>query len=892
MTRAMIVIVALAAPVALLGACTEVPELSSGTCGNRVVEENEDCDGRVGEGLQCGEPDTANQCFLVCDASDPAPTCPAGWGCGADGRCRRPTGALQEAAGSPVRFAIQDGFAVGDVDGDGYPDLIGNQSSRISVRFGSGLGDFPTSLDVVVPVPTSLMSFDDLSGDGLLDVLVPISGALFNMLGSPRQELEPVAYGALPLVPGGRIRVLAVDAFTTLDDPGDRDLEILALLEDGMAFFEAESSSRAAYPGGGFPARDVGVGNIDNDPKTEVALGFPGERVVHICEGRISGEGEKSLQPVCDRTVTLANPVHADIGGTALIDVDGDGSLDLLAAVNAGGEPRVEVAFNDGLGNFAAPEVVPFFTNTLDANGNPIERKNPWPLASSDFNDDGITDYVFSEEIVLVQDTVDGIPQTPSVLIRAASGPWFDAAISDVNGDRRPDVAVNRGTLTGVDVFLNAEDPILGPSFNKFNVDTDGPPIFLSAGDFDGDLVGDIAFVEDGLGDVPDRVSVIYGNASGTPPAPISMGNFGKVDVLEPLLTDLGASDFDIITDLAVVFSVSASNTRAASLLRGDSSRRMLSPFFLLNEDEALDTPRGVIAGDFVLGSQGAPTPRDVLVVSEYDGQLGLWLLDGGVVDGGLVGPGFPDRALLESTRGMFDYVCALWVAGDIDPDTPGDELVGIDQRAGCDSAESAGPGASLLQMDRIQKALDDQVSGDHELSVAEIGGGLTGVRSIALHDMNLDGRLDLLAVFTAGVDSGAGSAIVVFWNQNGRLDPQGTVIQGQGGIQLYDAVPIQLAGDPVPELAVLVREPDVSGQPPESLFKVYWASYDAAGRSYGTLSLLLEAGSDGRMRAADVNADGLDDLVFTAGSNVRTFLQEPGAPLGSGETGEKAGAQ
>lgn len=890
MTRAMIVIAALAAPWAFLGACTEVPDLPSNTCGNRIVEESEDCDGRTDEGLLCGEPETANECRLVCDASAAEPACPVGWGCGRDGRCRRPTGALQEAPGSPVRLAVEEGFVVGDIDGDGYPDLVGNQASRISMRFGSGLGDFPTALDVVVPVPTSLMAFDDLSDDGLLDVLVPITGALFTMLGSPGQQLDPVAYGTLPLVPGGRIRVLAVDAFTNQDDPGDRDLEILALLEDGMAFFEAESSSRASFPGEGFPALDIGVGNIDNDQKTEVVLGFPGESVIHICEGRISGEGEKSLQPVCDGTVALTSPVHADIGGTAIIDVDGDGTLDILAAVDTGGEAQVEVAFNDGLGNFTAATVIPFFSTTLGDDAM-VARANPWPLASADFDRDGNTDYVFSQEIVLSRDVVDGIPQTPEVLVQAASGPWLEATVSDINGDQRPDVAVNRGKLTGVDVFLNADDVILGPSFNKFNVATEGPPAFLSAGDFDGDLVGDIAFVEDGLGEVPDRVSVVYGNASGTPLPPITMGSFGKVDVLEPLVTELGVSDFDIITDLAVVFSVSAGNSRSASLLRGDSSRRMLSPFFLLNEDEELDTPRGVIAGDFALGSQGAPTPRDALVISEYGGELGMWLLDGGVVEGGLVGPGIPDRSLLEPTRGMFDYVCALWAAGDIDPGTPGDELVGIDQLAGCDSSESAGPGASLFQMDNVEKALDGQVSDDYELTVAEIGGGLTGVRSMALHDLNRDGLLDLLAVFTASADSAAGSAIVVFWNQDGRLDPQGTVIQGQGGIQLYDAAPIQLTGDQVPELAVLVREPDVGGQAPESLFKVYWASYDAAGQSYGTLSLLLEAGSDGRLRTTDVNADGIDDLVFTAGANVRTFLQEPGAPLGSGETGEKAGA-
>jgi hypothetical protein len=73
---------------AACAACADLPDIDPDTCGNLVVDLEEDCDGfglADGDGTVCAEPGDDNECFFVCGAEGGA--CPQGWGCGS-GRCR------------------------------------------------------------------------------------------------------------------------------------------------------------------------------------------------------------------------------------------------------------------------------------------------------------------------------------------------------------------------------------------------------------------------------------------------------------------------------------------------------------------------------------------------------------------------------------------------------------------------------------------------------------------------------------------------------------------------------------------------------------------------------------------------------------------------------------
>jgi hypothetical protein len=859
MTRALIMAAALGA---FLGACTEVPDLELGDCGNRIVEENEDCDGFAEPGLTCGplaadseEVREATACFFVCEPSDDAPACPSGWECGRDRRCREPTQTFDEDGATTLPFPVED-FAVGDVNGDGHADLVGNQSSRVSMRLGSSTATLAGRVDVQAPEPIGPLLFDHVDNDSLFDVIVPIVGGLFTLVGDARTSLDPAPYASLALNPAGGFRALTVEAFTGNDD---RDLEILALTNDGMVFFEAASSNAAAFPGQGSIqtlVRDVAVGNIDVDALSEAALAFDKKNVVHICEGRASNGEERNLQVVCDRTVAVANPIAA-VGGTRFADVNGDRALDLLVSVTVGDALQVEVLLNDGTGVFAAGVVSQLFS------GGAAPRANPWPIAVADLDDDNADDYVFSNEIVLVADSGAVVPQDGVSAVKAASDTWSSATISDINGDDRVDIAVSLDRANRIDFFVNSRDAGDDVVFNKFTLNLDARPRLLRSGDFDGDLVGDVAFVLGAPDDEqPNQVAVSFGNTSGSSSPAIVMGSFGEIEVLEPIVTSLGISDFDTITDLAVVFSKAEPATRLANVLRGDSSRRMLSPFFLFNENEQFDQPQGMVLGNFT-GRDGEQTAaRDLLVISELAADFHAWLLAGTGLRAGLLTVG---RTEVTEVAG-FDFDCALWRAGDLDG-VPGDEVVGIDGRLGCDGASGSSEG-TLLRLTVTAGGFDNGPVGDLAPGLSELGKDFVNLRSLRVHDMNKDERLDIVALFQGDAQAGIDSAAVVFWNEDGEFDASRRAEVTIPGVAFYDAVPVRF-GDATPQLLLLSEE---------WIFRVV---YDAGTGSYGPPSILLEQGSTGRLATSDINGDGLSDIVYTDDEDARVILQIPGLPLG-----------
>src|SRR5262249_20818104 len=111
---------AIAAAAYLAGGCADLPDIAPHTCGNGVLEANEECESAEAP-LRCGAPDTVNQCRYVCAGGA---SCPAGYGCGNDGVCRHGDNMFDEGPGSPYRVEAFD-FSTGDVDGDGFPDLVG-----------------------------------------------------------------------------------------------------------------------------------------------------------------------------------------------------------------------------------------------------------------------------------------------------------------------------------------------------------------------------------------------------------------------------------------------------------------------------------------------------------------------------------------------------------------------------------------------------------------------------------------------------------------------------------------------------------------------------------------------------------------------------------------------
>jgi hypothetical protein len=98
----------LAAVLGLAG-CSDVQHVVLGACGNRIVEDGEDCDGASG----CN-----NSCRFSC--REPR-DCPTGWGCDvAAGICRVSRGTFRAVSLAAERYSS---LLVADFDQDGRDDL-------------------------------------------------------------------------------------------------------------------------------------------------------------------------------------------------------------------------------------------------------------------------------------------------------------------------------------------------------------------------------------------------------------------------------------------------------------------------------------------------------------------------------------------------------------------------------------------------------------------------------------------------------------------------------------------------------------------------------------------------------------------------------------------------
>ena len=864
------------------GACTDLPDVEDDGCGNLVVNADEDCDGftSLGDNTACAAAGEDNECHFVCDASEGF-VCPVGWGCGEDGRCSAPSGQFTAHPDAPYRFRVGE-FAIGDFDGDGYSDIVGNDVSTITARYGASGGGLDAELDLLTRTPTGPLAFARFDDDELMDVVVPLSGGLFTLLGTEDQELDPVAYAPFEAAQDGALRILPVEAVADIDS------EVVLLFGAGMSFLGSSVILPQPLPptfdvgdiSGDIPRafleRDYGNAN-DSDPTTEFALAFSGANQVWV----YTSSGIQTTVPPVDtlrvdpyQTVNLPGPVRF---GAHFADVDGDGWVDLLVSVLGPlNKPGVAVAYNNGAGSLeASARIIDAFSRN---------QSETWPLAAGDLNGDRVADYVFTDSISYTAlDAPGGDPAQFFPVVFATTAPWVDAVLTNINGDGFVDVATIIEGVDGVDVFVNSGLLL----FNKFHVDTDDPPDLLRTGDFDGDLIGDLAFKENVVGaggQKPNRLSVIFGSAFGAPSDAVSMGTLDLIFDLQPLQSISGLEGLDAITDLIVLSSSLDGSSQGVAVLQGSSSRRMLSPFTLEPDpadSDLPDIPIAVVVGDFSLNGDDIP---DIVAIAQptldfFNGEIDpilrrarVWLVPGesGTGDLDATTTGYVSMPDYEE----FDAGCAVFVAGNLDDDSDTadrDELIGIDNGAECYGNQFSPTGR--LFIGRVASDTETLVN----FTIVALPADYTVVRSAMLRDLDGDGDLDLLAAFggefrsdSAGANQPVkGAAAVVFWNNGGELSVDGATVLQLQVPQMFDVDVIELTGDLVPELAILA-----SGG-------VYSAVLDLDTKQYAAPQRVFPTMADRTIAVGDLDADGLDDIAVTLGADVMIAVQSAAAPLG-----------
>jgi hypothetical protein len=414
-------------------------------------------------------------------------------------------GTFQAATTYTVSGANTVSVAVGDLNGDGKPDLVvasqcatstSCSGGTVSVFLNNGNGTFPANPVVTSTLAeTNSVAIGDFNGDGKADLAYTSScfnypacsnGALVVALGNRDGTFGTQT--SLVTRDVGTNSVAIADfngdskldlAFTTCASSFCADYEVVVMLGNGDGTFQ----SGTAYPLQ-FNARNLVVADFNAD-------GYPDLAVANLCSDSTCANGSVSVllnsgsngtfQPAVNNLL----PPH--VQSLAAGNFNGDGKPD-LAVVDPTG---TEVLLGNGDGTFQPPlnyavGGTPFavasgnFNNDLNldlavanecldntctsgavsvllGNGNgtfqaaldyPVQRY-PLSVAASDVNGDGTLDLAVANECI--DSSCDG---SVSVLLGNTNGTFQSVvsypvqrnaqsvAVSDFNNDGKPDLAV------------------------------------------------------------------------------------------------------------------------------------------------------------------------------------------------------------------------------------------------------------------------------------------------------------------------------------------------------------------------------------------------------------------------------------------------------------------
>ena len=301
-------------------------------------------------------------------------------------------------------------LAVADLDQDGDPDILWgdffepgllwlrNVGSCKALDFHSDRIAFPQN----APLETSgynAPAFGDLRGTGQLDLVVGVLGGAFNPVKSSRDNLYeldrtgPTSWTVRTtrLLNGIDVGSESVPALADLDGDGDLDLLIGTKIEpddlhQGALYWFENVGTRTAPA---FRLRGrvkemprvfhyaPALGDLDGDGKPDMILGQFRDAIAYY-----HGEGVDSAGP---RFVLVDSAVarlpHGSNAVPTLVDIDGDGDLDLFVGESSGrilffrndgtaGSPRFTLIADDYLGEKLGRRVVPRFAD-LFGNGLP-----------------------------------------------------------------------------------------------------------------------------------------------------------------------------------------------------------------------------------------------------------------------------------------------------------------------------------------------------------------------------------------------------------------------------------------------------------------------------------------------------------------------------------------
>jgi uncharacterized repeat protein (TIGR01451 family) len=359
------------------------------------------------------------------------------------------------AASSPVPVGhVPWPVEIGDLDHDGVADLVATNfgDKTVSVKLGDGNATYHEAGGSPIPLSCSpnAVNIGDLDGDGIPDLA---TGDICNYPGGIDQITVLLGNGdgtfhAAPFPPlklGAGVYAPCTIQLVDLNGDGKLDLVTADWQTSDVSVFLQNSTGPFGFtqaPGSPF---------TPGTNPFEVTVGdFDGDGVIDLATADdgdnavavFHGNGDGTFVPMPGSPIAVGS--HPE--GVRAGDLDGDGKLDL--AVANYGSSTVSVLLGNGDGTFhaAGPPT-------------PVSGTNPYMVAISDLNGDGKPDLATSNyssnDVSVLFGNGDGtFAEASASPFGVGSGPyWVD--IGDLDGDGRPDLVTSNFNSNDLTVLLN-----------------------------------------------------------------------------------------------------------------------------------------------------------------------------------------------------------------------------------------------------------------------------------------------------------------------------------------------------------------------------------------------------------------------------------------------------
>ncbi len=394
--------------------------------------------------------------------------------------------------------------ASADLDRDGRPDVVAaNGAAGVDVYQALESGGW---LRINLPQdPTVAVALDDLDGDGWTDLVTVTEDdlLLYENLGVPGGSIALASWQAFPLADHPH-------AVATLDFDLDGERDVLLAGGLGLSLYRGGGAGILLPPGAPLPgspsgARTLAVGDVDRNGREDVLIALSGLDALlgkQFCED-----------------FTWSATGSADTRDARLGDLDGDGYADAVT----GGPGRLEVAFGSptGLGP-----------------SDPIPAGYVTALELVDLDGDGALDLAWGEDDGLHLAIGDGEGALSDTGVVLPTGLVLDITTGDFDLDGDSDLFL--ATEFHPQVWSSSASAVWGAvRYRETTVDVGSGPLFeVALGDFDGD--GDADLASGRAGDVQLRAN--QGDAT--------FLLAGEIDLAAARVHDLTWADLDLDGDL------------------------------------------------------------------------------------------------------------------------------------------------------------------------------------------------------------------------------------------------------------------------------------------------------------------------------------------------------